>query len=153
MKKNKTRLKPSKSELVQMKVLNNLGNSPSAIAKQMERSHNTVIKYLNSDVYDNPELQELVSIISKRECQELTVIGSKARACQHKYLDAVLSGEKEPNPIAVTAIADRGFQQRRLLEGESTDNIAVTMQEIKTLEATREAALALVDKLMNPDKG
>jgi hypothetical protein len=144
---NKTRLKPTKTELAEMKVLNNLGHSPSNIAKTIGRSHNTVLKYLRSDIYENPELQELVRIISEKELQELTVIGSKARACQHKYLDAVLNGEKEVNPIAVTAIGDRGFQQRRLLAGDSTCNLDLLHQSVIELETIREQATNLVKKL------
>ena len=148
---SKTRLKPTKTELAEMKVLNNLGHSPSAVAKTIGRSHNTVLKYLRSEIYENPELQELVRIISEKELQELTVIGSKARACQHQYLDAVLSGEKEPNPIAVTAIADRGFQQRRLLEGQSTSNVDL-IQSIKDLEELKAQALSLAEKLREPNQ-
>ena len=139
--------KPTLQELAEMKMMSNQGISPYTIGKKMGKSNHTVSKYLNSDVYENPELQELVSVISKKECQELTLIGSKARACQHIYLDAVLNGKKEVNPIAVTAIGDRTFQQRRLLEGQSTSNVDLIHQSIKDLEELKRQAGELANKL------
>ena len=44
---------PSKKELARIKAMNDLGESPTSIANRMGRSHNTVIKYLASDVYNN----------------------------------------------------------------------------------------------------
>jgi hypothetical protein len=43
---------PDKKELARMKVMADLGVSASAIGKRLGRSHNTVIKYLRSEVYN-----------------------------------------------------------------------------------------------------
>ena len=119
-----------------MKVLNDLGHSPTAIAAKMQRSHNTIIKYLSSDVLNHPQIQSLIKKMSEQEIKDLTVIGAKARACQNNYLDDVLEGVKQPNPIAITAIGDRSFQQRQLLQGKSTEII-----EHKDVSADMEAAI------------
>ena len=49
-----SRKKPTKKELARMKAMNELGESPTSIADRWGRSHNTVIKYLESDVYNDP---------------------------------------------------------------------------------------------------
>ena len=51
---------PSKKELARMKAMNDLGESPTSIANRMGRSHNTVIKYLASEVYNDPAIKEMV---------------------------------------------------------------------------------------------
>ena len=55
--------KPTKKELARMKAMNELGESPTSIADRMGRSHNTVIKYLQSDVYKDPAIAEMVENI------------------------------------------------------------------------------------------
>ncbi len=52
--------KPTKMELARMKAMNDLGLSPTAIAKRMGKSNNTVIKYLSSEVYNDPQISQLV---------------------------------------------------------------------------------------------
>jgi IS30 family transposase len=49
--------KPTKKELARIKAMNELGESPTSIAGRMGRSHNTVIKYLQSDVYNAQRFQ------------------------------------------------------------------------------------------------
>lgn len=113
------KVKPDKKEVAQYIALNGLGLSPSAIAKRMGKSHHTVIKYLNSDVYrDDPLVKELVSTIKEKETADLCLLGGKARARLHEILD-----EGNTKAIETVAIMDRSFQQRRLLEGLSTANI------------------------------
>ena len=102
-----------------MKVLSDLGFSPTAIARKMEKSHNTVIKYLNSDVYNNPDVASIVERLRKNEMDDLTVLGGKARQRAHDIFDT-----GKPALIPTIAVMDRVFQQRRLLEGRSTANIA-----------------------------
>ena len=59
--------KPNKKELAQMKVMSDLGLSPTAIAGKLGRSHNTVIKYLDSDVYNDPAIGGIVEKIKENE--------------------------------------------------------------------------------------
>ena len=63
--------KPSKKELARMKAMNELGESPTSIAARMDRSHNTVLKYLSSDVYNDPALSEMVEKIKEKELSDL----------------------------------------------------------------------------------
>ena len=62
---------PSKKELARMKAMNELGESPTSIAARMDRSHNTVLKYLSSDVYNDPALSEMVEKIKEKELSDL----------------------------------------------------------------------------------
>jgi hypothetical protein len=117
------RLRPNKKELAKMKVMSDLGQSPSAIAKSLGRSHHTVIKYLRRADFSDPQVQNFIEKIKNCELAELHGIGGKARAILNDYLDGVLDGIREPQPIPITAILDRTFNQRRLLEGTSTQNI------------------------------
>ena len=55
--------KPNKKELAQMKLMSDLGASASAIAEKLGRSHHTVIKYLNSDVYTDPTIGIIIEKI------------------------------------------------------------------------------------------
>ena len=63
--------KPNKKELAKMKVMSDLGLSPTAIADKLGRSHNTVIKYLDSDVYNDPTIGEIVEKIKEKEINDL----------------------------------------------------------------------------------
>ena len=72
--------KPSKKELARMKVMNDLGESPTSIAARMDRSHNTVIKYLESDVYNDPALSEMVEKIKEKELSDLYLRTRRQRA-------------------------------------------------------------------------
>jgi hypothetical protein len=63
--------RPTKKELARMKAMNELGESPTSIADRMGRSHNTVLKYLESDVYNDPTIAELVEKIKEKELRSL----------------------------------------------------------------------------------
>ena len=117
-------------QLAQMKVLNEMGVSPTSIAKKLNLSHHTTLLYLRekTELFNDPEVIKLIKIIKERELDELFLIGKKSRAVIDAYLDDCLEGTKQPNPVAIVAIQDRSFQQRRLLEGVSTDNIAIHMK-------------------------
>lgn len=117
--------KPKKTELAQFKVLHDMGLAPNAIGKQTGRDPKTVRKWLQSDAYQDPELKQMIRVIKEKELEQLTLIGGKARTILDRYLDDCLEGNREPNPISVTAILDRTFQQRRLLEDKSTENLSV----------------------------
>jgi hypothetical protein len=111
--------KPDKKELARMKVMHDLGVSPTAIAKRLGKSHNTVIKYLDSDVFNDPSIGQIVERIKEKELSDLYLLGAKARKNLHTMLDQGKGGM-----IPTVALMDRSFQQRRLLEGQSTENIA-----------------------------
>lgn len=102
-----------------MKVMHDLGVSPTAIARRLDRSHNTVIKYLDSDVFNDPSISQIVERIKEKELSDLYLLGAKARKNLHTMLDQGKGGM-----IPTVALMDRSFQQRRLLEGQSTENIA-----------------------------
>ena len=101
-----------------MKVMSDLGHSPSAIAENLGRSHHTVIKYLNSDVYSDPTIGIIIEKIRETEINDLYLLGAKGRQRLHELVD---SGNSKM--IETIALVDRVFQQRRLLEGKSTENI------------------------------
>ncbi len=63
--------RPNKKELAQMKALEEMGKSPSAIARRMGKSHHTVIKYLDSDVFNDLDIRGMVSRIKEREIDDL----------------------------------------------------------------------------------
>lgn len=101
-----------------MKVMHDLGVSPTAIAERLGRSHNTVFKYLDSDVFNDPSISQIVERIKEKELSDLYLLGAKARKKLHTMLDQGKGGM-----IPTVALMDRSFQQRRLLEGRSTENI------------------------------
>ncbi len=109
-----------------MKVANELGVTPTAIARQMKKSHHTVIKYLQSEVYNDPGITKLVDKIRENETNDLYVLGAKGRSRLHELLD-----EGKSQMIPTIALVDRTFQQRRLLEGKSTTNVASLTAIIK----------------------
>ena len=137
--------KPSKGELAQMKVLSDAGNSPNAIARRIGRDRKTVAKYLQSDVFQNEDIKYLVALLKEKEIEDLILISGKTRAALNNYLDQVLEGEKQPNPIAIVAIQDRCFTQRQLLEGRPTQiNIHSVIEQI---DRDRQALQAQLDEL------
>ena len=118
--------KPTKRQLAEMKVMHELGMSPTNIANQMGKGHGTVIKYLQSDCYTDPGITKLVNKIRDNETNDLYVLGAKGRSRLHEMLD---DGEKL-QMIPTIALVDRTFQQRRLLEGKSTDNVSHKLTHI-----------------------
>ena len=117
--------KPTKKQLAEMKVMHELGMSPTNIANQMGKGHGTVIKYLQSDCYTDPGITKLVNKIRDNETNDLYVLGAKGRSRLHELLDAGKS-----TMIPTIALVDRMFQQRRLLEGKSTDNVSHKLTHI-----------------------
>jgi len=118
--------RPTKKQLAEMKIANELGVTPTAIARQMRKSHHTVIKYLQSDCYTDPSITKLVTKIRDNETNDLYVLGAKGRSRLHEMLD---DGEKL-QMIPTIALVDRTFQQRRLLEGKSTDNVSHNLTHV-----------------------
>ncbi len=109
-----------------MKIMSELGVSPTAIAEKMGRSHHTVIKYLQSDVYTDPSIGEIIERIKEKETQDLWLLGAKGRQRLHELLD-----EGKAQMIPTIALVDRTFQQRRLLEGKSTINLSLKSQLVE----------------------
>lgn len=147
------REKPKKSELARFRVLQELGHTPNAIGNITGRDPKTVRKWLQSEVYQDPELQKLIDIIKNKEVEQLTLITGKARAVLEQYLNDVLMGNKEPNPISVTAIMDRAFQQVRILEGKSTANISIHSHVQEATKILNELKASLNDKLSKTPGG
>jgi hypothetical protein len=128
--------KPTKKELARMKAMNELGESPTSIADRMGRSHNTVIRYLESDVYNDPAIAEMVEKIKEKELQDLYLLGAKGRNQLHKLIDG-----GKTKMIETIALVDRTFQQRRLLEGNSTANIFTLSKIVEAAQDTGDKAL------------
>ncbi len=110
--------RPTRLELAKMKVMSDVGLTPTTIAGKLGKSHHTVIKYLQSDVYTDPSIGEIVERIKEKETQDLWLLGAKGRQRLHELLD-----EGKSQMIPTIALVDRAFQQRRLLEGKSTINL------------------------------
>ena len=113
-------IKPTKKELARFKVMRDLGLTPNAIGARTGRDPKTVRKYLQSEVYNDPEIMRMVDIIKEKEVADLYLLGAKARYRLHELLD-----EGDTKAIETTAVMDRSFQQRRLLEDQSTDNVNI----------------------------
>ena len=117
-------------ELATIQAQRELGATPYAIAKKTGHAENTVRKYLASaEAYSTPEMRELIEKIKEGEVNDLVVLTTKARSRLHELAPRM-------NPIEAIALMDRTFQQRRLLEGNSTSNIA-TISKI-VLEAAQD---------------
>jgi predicted transcriptional regulator len=121
-------LTPTKKELAQYKALNDLGLTPNAIAVRSGRDPKTVRKYLQSEVYNDPEIRQMVEVIKEKEISDLYLLGAKARKRLHELLD-----EGNTKTIETVALMDRSFQQRRLLEGQSTENIAQILADVAAI--------------------
>ncbi len=114
------RPRPKKTELARIKAMSDLGLTPHAIGQRLGRDGKTIRRYLDSDVYHDPELQEMVAIIKKRELEDLYLLGAKGRKRLHELLD-----QGDTKVIETIALVDRTFTQRQLLEGKPTENINV----------------------------
>lgn len=122
----------NKQELAQIKVLSDSGDTPHTIGKRLNRDPKTIRRYLQLDVYLNdPELKEMIGAIKKAELDDLTLLNAKGRAHLHTLIEA-----GNMKPIETIALIDRTFQQRRLIEGQSTENIsiAVVTREIEEID-------------------
>ena len=116
--------KPIKKELAEIKALSNMGMTPYAIEKRTGLYHTTVAKYLaQQEAYNDPGMQALVTEIQAKEISDLVVLTVKARERLHDIAGRM-------NPIEAIALMDRTFQQRRLLQGKSTENVATLVKII-----------------------
>lgn len=98
-----------------------LGITPNVIGKNVGRDPKTVRYYLQSPVYKtDSDLQEMVELIKTRELNDLYLLGAKGRKRLHDLLN-----EGQTKMIETIALADRTFQQRRLLGGGSTVNVGL----------------------------
>jgi len=129
--------KPDKKELAQFKVMFDAGITANQIGETMNRSHNTVAKYLYRADFSDPEILKFIDKVKKSELAELQGIGGKARAILNDYLDDVLDGTRAPQLIPIVATLDRTFTQKRLLEGSSTANIANLTKIIEQAHTTK----------------
>ena len=118
-----------------MKVMSELGMSSTAIAGKLGKSHHTIIKYLQSDVFTDPTIKEIVEKIRDTGLNDLYLLGAKGRQRLHELLDS----EEKVQMIPTIALVDRTFQQRRLLEGRSTVNLGLKMQLVLAAEAEDQA--------------
>lgn len=119
-----------------MLVMHDLGMSPNAIAQKMGRSHNTITKYLNGEICSDAEVTKMVEGIKKTELNDLYHLGAKGRQRLHELLD-----KGDTSMIPTIALVDRVFQQRRLLEGQSTQNIATLSRIIEAAQDSGDEAL------------
>lgn len=138
--------RPTKVEIAEMKVLFDLGETPKAIARKLGRSHHTVKRYLLMDYENDPELEALVKITKDKQIEMLTEIWTKATNKLSKLL------EVETKTIPVIAAMDRSFQQLRLLQNESTDNLSVR-SVVAQLETDADRIRAEIDALMKAKEG
>ena len=123
--------KLTRREKVAIKVLQQLEYSSRKIEKKTGISRWTIRQYKNKDLSldDQKEVDRIVEQIKKQEAADLCLLHAKARINMHAMLDA-----GEVLPIELIALMDRTFQQRRLLEGQSTSNIAVLGQVLKGID-------------------
>ena len=120
--------RPKKTELARFKALHDIGLTPHAIGLETGRDPKTIRKYLASDVYQNDiEIRQMIEQIKQKELDDLFLIGAKARKRIHELLD-----DGNTKTIETVAVMDRAFQQRRLLENVSTENISIVakLQEL-----------------------
>jgi len=114
------RRQPNKIELARFQVLADMGYSPQAIGRETGRDPKTVRKWLSSGVTErDDDLKTLVEQIKATELDDLYLLGQKARRRLHQLV------ETEDKMIPLIALQDRCFQQRRLLEGNSTAHIGI----------------------------
>lgn len=123
---------PSKKELARFRAMNDLGLSPHTIGRKTGRDPKTVRKWLKSEAYNDPDLMKMVDLIKEREMSDLYLLGAKARGHLHTLLDG-----GKMKAIETVATMDRAFQQRRLLEGQSTENTAILHSVIAELRKTK----------------
>lgn len=108
--------KPSRNEQARMLALSKMGKSAYEIGKIMGRSHVTTMKYITSPIYTDPKFEQAVQTIKEKEILDLYALNTLAKARLHELAPKM-------NPIESIALMDRTFQQRRLIEGKSTENI------------------------------
>ena len=109
--------KPPKREQAQMLALHEMGMSDYQVGAIMQRSPHTIKKYCESPMFTDPKFAKLVEEYKSKELIDLTSLTISARARLHDLVPTMA-------PIEAIALMDRSFQQRRLLEGKSTENIS-----------------------------
>jgi len=139
-------LTPTKTELAQFKAMSDLGLTSNAIGLKTARDPKTVKKYLKSDVYTDPEIAAMVDIIKESEIKDLYLLGAKARQRLHDLIDA-----GDTKVIETVALMDRSFQQRRLLEGQSTKNHAIVQADIEAIRKMQEDKQSKWDNVIDID--
>lgn len=107
---------PTKREQAQMLALSEIGHGPYEIGEIMGRAPNTVRKYCQSPIFTDPKFAAMVEEYKTKEVLDLTVMNISARARIHDLIPTM-------TPIEAIATMDKSFQQRRLVEGKSTENI------------------------------
>lgn len=105
------------------------GRSLASIAKDLDVFKKPLKDRLMNTDFQTNEMKALTKALRDTEIDRLMILGQKAQHVLNDDVDKILKGEKEmKNPIPYIAMMDRSFQQRRLLEGESTDNIKIFEQ-------------------------
>jgi len=131
----------NKKELAIMGVMYSSGESLRSIGRTLSRNHKTIAHHLKSSKMNDPEVKELISVLKVREADDLVLLCGKARMRLHELLDG-----GKTKVIETTAVMDRSFQQRRLLEGASTHNIK-THQVVVMLEEQQKRIEEELDEL------
>lgn len=119
------------------------GLTTTDIATRMDRSSVSIWKQLRNKTeeelmaaFSDPNVQAAIIELEKNELNDLATLGYKARRNLHKLADA-----GKMRPIENIALMDRAFQQKRLLQGKSTQNVnSLTYLITKAAEA-REARM------------
>lgn len=115
---SRARKKLNIREKSEIKALAELNNSMNAIERRTGINRGTVAKYLaDHEAYNDPKIMDAVAKIKEGEIADLTVLNIEAKDRLHQLAPVM-------NPIEAIALMDRSFQQLRLLEGKSTQNIA-----------------------------
>ena len=107
---------PTKREQAQMLALKELNMTNYRVGEIMGRSPHTIKRYCESPLFTDPKFQKLVEDYKSKELIDLTAMNIEARARIHDLIPTM-------TPIEAVAVMDKSFQQRRLVEGKSTENI------------------------------
>jgi hypothetical protein len=138
----------SRNEAARMKALQKLGYTDYRISKIVGRSRVTIAKYLQSEIFTDPQFEKKVEQIKEKEMLDLYSLGGKARMHLHNMIE-----QGSLTPLESIALMDRSFQQRRLLEGKSTENIASLTRIIEAAHADTATPLPEADrKMKNADQ-
>jgi len=108
--------RPTKREQAQMTALAELGKGTYEIGAALGRSPHTVRRYINSPMFTDPKFAAMIDEYKQKELIDLTVLNIEARGRLHDLMPVM-------TPIEACAVMDKSFQQRRLVEGKSTENI------------------------------
>ena len=141
----------NKPKIANVKAMSNAGMLRKDIQKATGLSLSTIRDYINKYETDTELLNSLTASIKKNMNNERLLIDSKTGQALNSYLDDVITGKKQPNPIAITAIKDRNFQQYQLISGQPTE-LNATVVAIKDIEALRNEAHQLTKQLRKDDQ-